>query len=102
MITRAELLALAKVSQLELTPEELETMPARLAEVLQYAAMVTELAHHADVVAGEGKNSNVLREDQPIAFDAERILAQAPEREGGYFVVPRILEVPTDAMGAAR
>lgn len=102
MITREELLALAKVSHLELTPDELETMPARLAEVLQYAAMVKELAHHGAVAAEESKNSNVLRDDIPVTSNAASILAQAPEREGDYFVVPRILETPADDRGNVR
>jgi Asp-tRNA(Asn)/Glu-tRNA(Gln) amidotransferase C subunit len=38
------------------------------------------------------KNVNVFREDVIVQTDPEPILAQAPEREGNYFVVPRILE----------
>jgi aspartyl/glutamyl-tRNA(Asn/Gln) amidotransferase C subunit len=89
-ITREELLALARVSQLELTSEELETMPARLGEVLQYAAKVKEL-EHMTLVDSE-KNSNVMRADEPVLTDARIILDAAPEREADYFVVPRILE----------
>jgi aspartyl/glutamyl-tRNA(Asn/Gln) amidotransferase C subunit len=89
-ITREELLALARVSQLELTPDELESMPARLGEVLQYAAKVKEL-EHMTLVDSE-KNSNVMRADEPLPTPSAVILAAAPEREADYFVVPRILE----------
>lgn len=100
-ITRSELLALARVSNIDLTPEELESMPARLAEVLQYAAMVKELADTP--VQDHDKNSNVLRPDTPIAFDPKPILAQAPEREADYFVVPLILDGSSDTKtGTAR
>ena len=44
MITRSELIALARVSNIDLTVEELENMLIRLAEVLQYAARVKEFA----------------------------------------------------------
>lgn len=94
-ITRAELLALARVSQIELTEQELESMPTRLSEVLHYAAMVKELA---DMPLTEyEKNSNVMRADTPVQADSQIILAQAPEREADYFVVPRILEASADA-----
>jgi aspartyl/glutamyl-tRNA(Asn/Gln) amidotransferase C subunit len=90
IITREELLALARVSQLELTPDELESMPKRLEEVLQYAAKVKELTDMAFV--DSERNSNVMRADEPVKADSKIILAAAPEREADYFVVPRILE----------
>ncbi len=89
-ITREELLALARVSQIDLTPEELDNMPIRLGEVLHYAAMVKEL-ENVSLVDHE-KNSNIMRDDIPVKADSKIILAQAPEREADYFVVPRILE----------
>jgi len=91
LISRAELLALARVSNIDLTAEELESMPVRLAEVLQYAALVKELAD-LPIPLDYHKNSNVMRPDTPIPDTAQEILARAPEREADYFVVPRILE----------
>lgn len=89
-ITREELLALARISHIELTAEELENMPKRLEEVLQYAAKVKEL-EHMTIVTSE-KNSNVMRADEPVMANSAIILAAAPESESQYFVVPRILE----------
>ncbi len=89
-ITREELLALARVSHIELTAEELESMPKRLEEVLQYAAKVKELEQMAFV--DSEKNSNVMRADEPVASNSKVILSAAPECESDYFVVPRILE----------
>lgn len=89
-ITREELLALARVSNIALTAEELESMPKRLEEVLQYAAKVKELEH--TICIDSEKNSNVLRPDEVLATNSKIILSAAPECESDYFVVPRILE----------
>ncbi len=94
-ITRAELLALARISHIDLTPEELDSIPPRLEAVLQYAAMVKELANVS--LEDHEKNSNVMRADIPIHADAATLLAEAPEREAHYFVVPRILESSADS-----
>ena len=37
--------------------------------------------------------SNVMREDEPRPFDGpEKLLANAPEREGHYFKVRKVIE----------
>ena len=95
IITRAELLALARVSNIDLTPEELDSMSTQLAEVLHYAARVKEFLDMP--MPGYAKNSNVLRADIPISSDSEIVLAQAPEREANYFIVPLILEGTTES-----
>lgn len=89
-ITQEEIQKVARLSHIELTEQEIMSMSAHLESVLSYAARVQDIAQ--DVTAALQKNSNVERKDIIAKTDCESILAQAPEREGDYFVVPVIIE----------
>ena len=89
-ITKEEIQKVARLAYIELTEQEIVSMSAHLEAVLSYAARVQDIAQDVDVVMQ--KNSNVERKDIVVKTDCESILAQAPEREGDYFVVPVIIE----------
>lgn len=89
-ITREEVLKIARISNLGLTDDEMQSLVEQLKQVLSYAQRVNEVA--ADIEEPSVKAVNVFREDVVVKKDPELILAQAPEREGDFFVVPAILE----------
>jgi aspartyl-tRNA(Asn)/glutamyl-tRNA(Gln) amidotransferase subunit C len=89
-VTREELLKIAHMSYLDIHPDEIEKFKDQVGQMISYAERVIEVA--ADIEEPPIKNVNVFREDVVVKTDSEPILAQAPEREGDYFVVPRILE----------
>ena len=89
-ISREEILKLAHISRVDLHEDEIQPLLDQLERVLSYAERVTEVA--AEVEEPPIKNVNVFREDVVIKCDPEPILAQAPERAGNFFVVPKILE----------
>lgn len=89
-ISRDEVLKIAHMSQIALREEEIDVLKTQLEQVLTYAERVTEVATHIEEPST--KQNNVFREDVVVLQDPEPILAQAPEREGNYFVVPKILE----------
>ena len=89
-ITKEELLKIAKISQLRLDKDEIEPLIKQIQDVLSYAERVQEVAGDAQLPSN--KNVNVLREDVIVRTDSKPILALAPEREGDYFVVPKIIE----------
>jgi aspartyl-tRNA(Asn)/glutamyl-tRNA(Gln) amidotransferase subunit C len=89
-ITREEILKVARMSHIELTEQEIEKMQVHVEAVLSYAARVQDIAKDVSVV--NMKNSNIERDDRVIPAHGEKIRAQAPEREGDYFVVPAIIE----------
>lgn len=89
-ITKEEIQKVARLSHIELTEQEIIGMTSHLEAVLSYAARVQDLAQ--DVAISSLKNRNIEREDTIISTDPEPIRAQAPEREGDYFVVPVIIE----------
>jgi aspartyl-tRNA(Asn)/glutamyl-tRNA(Gln) amidotransferase subunit C len=89
-ITREEVLHVARLARLELTEDEVERFTEQLSAILEAVAKVSELdlsdveptAHPLDLV-------NVWAEDEPRPSIAlEEALANAPEREGGFFKVP--------------
>jgi aspartyl-tRNA(Asn)/glutamyl-tRNA(Gln) amidotransferase subunit C len=89
-ISRQEVLKLAHMSYIHIHEQEIQPLIEQLEQVLTYAARVQEVTMQASETSI--KNVNVFREDVPVAQDAERIRSRAPEREGDYFVVPKILE----------
>ena len=96
LITKEEVLKVARMAHIALTEEEVVKMQSHLEAVLSYAARVqnlsAEVLTEADQENVMQKNVNVEREDSIVECNPEPIRAQAPEREGDYFVVPVIIE----------
>ena len=89
-ISRDEVLRVARLARLELTDDEVERFREQLSEILQAVSKVSELdladvpatSHPLEVV-------NVWDEDEPRpSLPVDEALANAPEREGGFFKVP--------------
>lgn len=89
-ITREDVVKIARISNIELYEEEIEPLMQQLQAVLGYAQRVKEIG--ADIHESSYKNINIVREDVIIKKDRETFLSLAPEREGDYFVVPKILD----------
>lgn len=90
LITRDEVLKIAKMSRITIHEDEIEPLIKHLESVLAYAARVGQVATYDQ--APLPQNVNVFREDVAIPFNAERIKQEAPEIEEDYFVVPAILD----------
>ena len=89
-ITRKEVLHVARLARLELPDDEVERFTEQLSAILEAVAKVSELdltdveptAHPLDLV-------NVGAEDEPRpCLPQDEALANAPEREAGFFKVP--------------
>lgn len=104
-ISREEVLRVAELAHLELSPEEIETYRGQLDEILTYVDKlkeldVTNVEPMAQVLFGSqaGKDGASgshpeLREDVLRPCDvAESILSQAPEAARPFFRVPRVIE----------
>lgn len=90
IITKDELLKIAHISNLKLYEEEIPSLIKQIQDLLTYAERVKEVADEVDQPSH--KNVNVVREDVVVFTHPESFLAQAPEREGDFFVVPKIIE----------
>jgi aspartyl-tRNA(Asn)/glutamyl-tRNA(Gln) amidotransferase subunit C len=84
----------AKLARLDLGAEEIARLRTQLAQILEHAARVGEVAA-ADVVptASPIPRTNVYRDDVPEpSLPVDEALRNAPERDGDRFRVPRIAE----------
>ena len=92
-LTRADVKHVAYLARLGLTEEELARLQGELNHILDQYAKLAELDTDAiPPTAQTIELENILREDvaRP-SMPPEDVLANAPEREGDFFVVPAIL-----------
>ena len=85
---------IGKLSRIELSEEQVQKLSRQLASTLEYFDKLQELdtsavepmAHAVDV-------SNVLAGDVPRAsLTPDQALANAPQRDGDFFKVPKVIE----------
>jgi aspartyl-tRNA(Asn)/glutamyl-tRNA(Gln) amidotransferase subunit C len=94
MLSREEVLHVARLARLHLTEEELERMRIQLDAILAYVDKLREL----DVEGVEPTSHavplvDVMRDDALApCLPQEAALANAPDRDGEFFRVPRIIE----------
>lgn len=88
----------AELAHLELAPEETTSMLRDLNAILEYVAELNELdtsgvAPLAQVSELEGGAAPALRADQVVpSLDRAAVMAQAPETDGVFFKVPKVIE----------
>ena len=83
----------AKLARIALTDDEVERFGAQLGDLLEHVNALADLDVSAvPATAQVVESRNVEREDavRP-SLDREVVLAQAPQRQGGFFRVPRII-----------
>lgn len=83
----------AKLARLALTEEEIERFGKQLGELLEHVNALKDLdIASVPATAQVVESRNATREDSlRPSLDRERVLAQAPQRQGPFFRVPRIL-----------
>jgi aspartyl-tRNA(Asn)/glutamyl-tRNA(Gln) amidotransferase subunit C len=83
----------AELARIALTDDEVERFGKQLGDLLEHVSALAELdTGSVPATAQVIESRNVSREDrlQPC-LDREVVLAQAPQRQGGFFRVPRII-----------
>jgi aspartyl-tRNA(Asn)/glutamyl-tRNA(Gln) amidotransferase subunit C len=104
-VSLEEVRRVAELAHLELDPDEETRMRRDLNAILDYVAQLAELdtshvapmAQVSEVLAAAGEaptvESSVLRDDavRPC-LDRERVMASAPENDGVFFKVPKVIE----------
>ena len=98
-IDETQVRKVAKLSRLELTDAEVEEFTGQLSAILDYVEKMNELdTENVGPLAHCLPISNVLREDSAKeSLGADKALANAPQRDGNFFKVPKILD---DSSGA--
>ncbi|MBD2438382.1 Asp-tRNA(Asn)/Glu-tRNA(Gln) amidotransferase subunit GatC [Nostoc sp. FACHB-110] len=93
MIDRDQVHKVALLARLELTPEEEEQFTTQLGNILDYVEQLSELdVSDVPPTTRAIDVSNVTREDELQPYpERDAILSSAPEQEGEFFKVPKIL-----------
>ncbi len=84
----------ARLARLEITEEEKNLYTRQLGDILDYVEMLNELdTKNVEPVFHVVPMTNVFREDEiKEGITREEALKNAPEKEKGFFKVPRIIE----------
>jgi aspartyl-tRNA(Asn)/glutamyl-tRNA(Gln) amidotransferase subunit C len=96
-ITQTEVEKVAALANLELTAEEKELFSNQLAAIVEYVDQLNELDTSAvepwrHQSAGEVSTSYATRDDKvETSLGQQKALEQAPERDEGHFLVPRVI-----------
>ena len=93
-ISEEDVRKIAKLARLKLTDPEVKLYQGQLLKILDSMAELSKL----DTAKVEPTTSvlgavNVMREDSPKPFeDVEALLGNAPDREGPYYKVRKVIE----------
>lgn len=95
-LSKQEIQHIAKLARLDLTEEELKKYGSQLSDVLNYIDQLKEVdVNGVESTAQIIGLENVLREDVARDWDEKEIkeaLADAPEKEGRFIKVKRVIE----------
>lgn len=93
IITRQQVEHVARLARLELTEEEKEVYTGQLNSILEYVKVLDELdTSQVQPMAHVLPIHNVFRPDETRpSIDKEEALDNAPDRQGEFFKVPRIV-----------
>jgi aspartyl-tRNA(Asn)/glutamyl-tRNA(Gln) amidotransferase subunit C len=83
----------AKLARIALTEEEVEIFGRQVGDLLTHVNALAELdVASIPATAQVVESRNVTRDDMPRpCLNREEVLAEAPQRQGGFFRVPRII-----------
>jgi aspartyl-tRNA(Asn)/glutamyl-tRNA(Gln) amidotransferase subunit C len=93
-LTREDVAKVALLGRLKLSADELERMTEQLGRVLEYVDILSEVdTQGVEPLAHPIELADVFREDiLAECLSREEALANAPNTDGRFFVVPSILD----------
>jgi len=93
-IDEAQVRKVARLSRLELTEAEIKEFTGQLSAILDYMEKMNELdTTGVEPLAHCLPINNVFRQDEAgESLGTEKTLANAPQRDGEFFKVPKILD----------
>jgi len=92
-LTEQDVRHVAKLARLKCSEEEIRRFTVQLGAILDYVAQLEELdTENVEPLAHCLPVDNVFREDTPGAsLSNDEALANAPQRDGEFFAVPKVL-----------
>lgn len=92
-VTREELIYIAKLANLKIKEEEVDTYLVNLQNILEFANTVNNAnVEGLKETIASLDNHNVFRKDEIVEFkNREGLLSNAPEMEQDMFKIPKVL-----------
>ncbi len=89
MITEKDAEHIGQLADISIPKDELAAFTSRFNEILEYF----DLLDHVEMTGGaEGGETNIFRDDEVVpSLSQEDTLANAPEKEDGFFRAPRVM-----------
>jgi len=93
-ITKDTVKYVAHLARMELKPKELERLSAQLKEILGFIDKLKKIdIKNINPTSHALPINNVLRTDRSKpSLSCDKALENAPQREGNFFVVPKVIE----------
>ena len=96
MIEIKDIEKMAELSRINVSDDEKEAFLKDMESILDYVGQIKSVAGMADqaIISGEGELKNVFREDEnchDAGLFTEDLLKTAPEKEGAYIKVKKIM-----------
>ena len=91
-ISTEDILKLAHLARLHMSPEEAEAMKSDMSKILDFVGKIEAMnLEGVEPLVYMTDRENVLREDDPkAALDSKDVLANAPSANSDYFRVPKV------------
>ena len=90
MVTREDVLQMARLSRLYIKEEELDALTKDMDNIIAFAETISAARCEQTNFDNINNLSNVLREDVVVpSYDREEILKNAESQDEGYFLVKR-------------
>lgn len=92
--TRKDVEYVAELARLEFGEDKINRFTRDLNSILEYVNKLEEIdTENIEATANPVHMENAFRDDVPEqSLDREDVLMNAPDRQDGYFKVPRIIE----------
>ena len=93
-LDKATVARIARLARLEVPDNQLETVAGELGHILAFVEQLNEVdTKGVEPMTAVVEMSLRMRADKVTeGGDPEKVLANAPERTGDYFVVPKVVE----------
>lgn len=92
-VSKEEILHIAKLANLNLKEEEVDTYMGHLEEILNFANVVNQAPIEGlEETIGVNEAYNVFRKDEIVeSLNRDELLQNAPEEQEGMFKIPKVI-----------
>ena len=93
-VSKEEILHIAKLANLNLEENEIESYISNLEDILDFANVVNNApVENLNITVGSNQAQNVFRKDEIKIFeDNESLLQNAPTQEQNMFKIPKVIQ----------